>query len=295
MRIKIKVRGGQGGDGCVSFRHLKRRPLGGPDGGDGGDGGSVLIIGDKDYDSLNHLDPHKLYKAGNGQDGSGNGRKGKSGKDLIIRVPPGTLIHSDDKTGMVEAGDKIVLAQGGKGGRGNMSLRSSTNRLPERAEPGCPGEDREIYLEYLIPIDVAIIGKTNSGKSSLLKRLTGARPQISDLPFTTKRINLGTIQDEIHRITIGEIPSLNIEDFTPYLKRAKLVVILVDITSSFSEDLKELLALIGNKERIIVFSKVDQHHGPYPEIGDEECLYISGLNGQGFNTLKERILKHEAS
>jgi len=299
MRVKIRVCGGKGGDGCVSFHHRRGKPKGGPDGGNGGDGGSVKIICDGNLSTLSHLNSKVIYRAENGLPGNSNGKKGRRGHDLVLKVPAGTEIYEEKRliAKMKEgANNELLIAKGGRGGRGNKALRSATNRLPISAEPGKQGERRDLTLEFHIMLDIAIIGCTNCGKSLFLKRLTGANPRVSSRPFTTKGLNLGVIKDEYRRFVIGELPSARLDSHIEHLQDSKMIILLIDGSSDWQEAYYELVAFLddnrlSDKERIVVINKVDMIFPPYPEINGEECYHISALNGEGIGKIKERIIR----
>lgn len=297
MKLTIKVCGGKGGDGCVSFRHQRRKPLGGPDGGDGGDGGSVILVADQGIDSLDHISARRIYRAEDGAPGRSNGKRGKRGEDLIVNVPIDTEVYTGrELIGRISHhGDELIVARGGRSGRGNQSLRSSTARLPMSAEPGKVGEQREISLHFEIKIGVLIIGMTNSGKSLFLKILTGAHPRVSPRPFTSRTLNLGVLKDEYHSIRIGELPSGDLARFIRYLKNSKVIILLIDATGSVVEQYQDIIKFLreadmNGKERIVVFNKIDMLQGPYPAIEGEDCFYVSAINGSGIAEVRERIL-----
>jgi GTP-binding protein len=241
-RITIHVRGGDGGDGCVAFRREYKVPKGGPSGGDGGNGGNVIVRAEENVDSLAPLAGHKHWRAPHGRPGEGTYRTGRSGEDVVILVPPGTIVR-DAERGFVlkdlcRAGDVLVVAAGGRGGRGNTFFKSATNRAPREFEQGQPGEERTITLELKVIADVGLIGLPNAGKSTLLSRLSRAHPEIADYPFTTKYPNLGIVQvGDDHSFVLADIPGL-IEgahqgaglghEFLKHVERTRLLVHLVE-------------------------------------------------------------------
>lgn len=241
-RITIHVRGGDGGDGCMSFRHEYKVPRGGPNGGDGGDGGSVIIRAEVNVDSLAPLAGHKHWRADSGRPGQGSDWHGKNGSDVEILVPCGTIVR--DLAGghilkdLASPGETLVVAAGGKGGRGNTAFKSATNRAPREFEHGEKGAEREITLELKVIADVGLVGKPNAGKSTLLSRLSRAHPEIADYPFTTKYPNLGIVAvGEERSFVMADIPGL-IEgahaglglghEFLRHVERTKVLVHLVE-------------------------------------------------------------------
>jgi len=241
-RITIYVRGGDGGNGCVAFRHEFKVARGGPWGGDGGDGGSVIVRAEENVDSLAALAGHKHWRAGSGRPGQGANWTGKGGDDVEILVPPGTIIRDADQGHVLKdlshAGDKVVVAAGGRGGHGNTHFKTATNRTPRESEPGKPGEERNVTLELKVIAGVGLVGKPNAGKSTLLSRLSRAHPEIADYPFTTKYPNLGIVQVGFdHSFVVADIPGL-IEgahagaglghEFLKHVERTKVLVHLVE-------------------------------------------------------------------
>jgi GTP-binding protein len=209
--LEISVAAGRGGDGCISFRREKYIAKGGPDGGDGGDGGSIILRALGQVDSLSNLSK-RVYKAENGQHGMGKGQFGRSGKDLIIEVPRGTRVY-DAETGelladLVEEGQILVAARGGRGGWGNARFVTPTRQAPRFAEAGEEGEKRRLRLELMLLADVGLVGYPNAGKSSLLAALTHAHPKIASYPFTTLSPNLGVIERNLECITMADIPGI---------------------------------------------------------------------------------------
>ncbi len=212
-RVIIVTRSGRGGDGCVSFRREKYVPRGGPDGGDGGHGGSVVLLAEEGVDSLSSLTGRRDWRAQAGKPGGGSNRHGASAADLVIKVPPGTLVkdavHELVLKDLARPGDQIVAARGGKGGKGNARFKSATNRVPRESTRGGAGEERELALELKLIADVGLLGKPNAGKSTLLSRVSRARPRIADYPFTTKIPNLGIVQIDLDRsFVMADIPGL---------------------------------------------------------------------------------------
>lgn len=320
-RVQIHVSGGKGGNGCSSFRREKYIPLGGPDGGDGGEGGSVFVVAETGIDHLSALAHRKHWNAPNGRPGLGSNCHGKNGEDLIIRVPPGTIIR-DAKAGhiikdLTEAGEMVVIAKGGKGGHGNTRFKSSTERAPRQCTPGQDGEIRDLILELKCIADVGLLGMPNAGKSTLLSRLSRARPEIAAYPFTTKHPNLGLVQIDLERsFMMADIPGL-IEgahlghglghEFLRHIERAGILVHLVepepadgsDPIANYQAIRKELDSYseeLGQRPEIVVVSKSELPSAAEVrerltiELGSE-ALAISAVTGQGLNDLIWRILQ----
>ena len=318
---EIRVEAGKGGNGCVSFRREKYIQRGGPDGGDGGDGGSIILAAEEGVASLAHLIHHSQWKAANGQPGGGAKCHGRSAEDLIVSVPPGTMIF-DAKHGhlikdLSAVGETAVVAQGGRGGRGNVRFKSATNRTPRDFTPGEPGEIRTLRLELKVIADVGLVGKPNAGKSTLLSRLSRARPEIAPYPFTTKSPNLGQVQFDLDRSFImADIPGL-IEgahegvglghEFLRHIERAGIFVHLVEPAPTDGTDplanyrairteLELHNAELGRRPEILVVTKADlpgadEVRRQLAEIVGHEVLLISAVTGQGLNDLVGRIAK----
>src|SRR5688500_16360546 len=209
----IHIKAGDGGHGCVSFRREKYIPKGGPDGGDGGRGGDVVFVADPHKDTLLDFSGKHHWKAGRGQAGMGKKMYGKGGDDLVVPVPPGTLIFDSEHQALPadldEPGKRVVVAKGGKGGRGNWHFRSSTNQTPRYAEPGTEGQERNLRLELKLIADVGLVGMPNAGKSTLLSVLSAARPKIGDYPFTTLDPPLGIVDIAgYRRMVLAHTPGL---------------------------------------------------------------------------------------
>jgi len=319
--VEIEVQSGKGGDGAVSFRREKYVPRGGPDGGDGGHGGSVIVIAQQGVDSLGALAHRKHWKAAHGQRGGSAKCHGASADDLIIRVPPGTVVfdakHGHVLKDLAAEGDQVTVAAGGRGGKGNTRFKSSTNRAPREFTPGGQGERRMLRLELKVIADVGLVGKPNAGKSTLLSRLSRARPEIAAYPFTTKHPNLGRVQLDLDRSFImADIPGL-IEgahagvglghEFLRHVERAGILVHLVEPQPtdasdplenyrSIRDELQQYDANLAERPEIVVVSKADLPEGEElveklgKETGDDVIL-ISAVTGQGLNTLVGAIAR----
>jgi len=318
-QVEIQVEAGKGGDGCVSFRREKYVPRGGPDGGDGGDAGSVILVARHGVDSLTALAHRKHWRAPNGQPGRGADCHGANGADMIIEVPPGTVVY-DAKHGhvlkdLVAEGDNVVAARGGKGGKGNTRFKSATNQAPRQSTPGSPGESRILRLELKMIADVGLVGCPNAGKSTLLSRLSRARPKIAAYPFTTKHPNLGQVQiDYDHSFILADIPGL-IEgahagvglghEFLRHIERAGILVHLVEPAPTdgtapianyhtIREELRQHNEELCRREEVVAVTKADLPEAEAireqlaAELG-RDVLLISAVTGEGLNALVGRI------
>jgi GTP-binding protein len=318
-RVQIEVQAGNGGNGCVSFRREKYVPHGGPDGGDGGKGGSVIIVARKGVNNLAGLSHQRFWKAGNGGHGSGANRSGKDGQDLILEVPTGTLVY-DSKNNFIlrdltHDGDMLVAARGGEAGKGNARFKSPTNRAPRDHTPGGEGERRELLLELKVIADVGLIGMPNAGKSTLLSRLTKARPQIADYPFTTKYPNLGIVQIGFDRtFVLADIPGL-IEgahmgaglghEFLRHIERAGILVHLVepfpadesDPVANYRAIRDELVQYdekLGERPEIVAVTKAELPDANLVRDrlaaeNNAPVLLISAVTGEGLNKLMQAV------
>jgi GTP-binding protein len=315
-KAKIEVAAGRGGNGCVSFRREKYVPRGGPDGGDGGDGGSVVLEASEHMRTLLDFKFKSLFKAEKGEHGKGNNMAGRGGRDVVLKVPAGTVVK-EVGTGqvlgdLVSPGQRVVVAEGGRGGKGNARFATPVDRAPRRRGTGHEGECRSIELELRLIADVGIVGVPNSGKSTLLSKISRARPKIDSYPFTTLSPNLGLVRaGEFDDFVAADIPGL-IEgshagkglghDFLRHIERTRVLLFLLD--ASQAEDgsdyrllLKEI-ELFGKgllaKPRVLCFNKVDllsaRELAELPrQIEGKDVLRISALKGEGLNELIQRL------
>jgi GTPase len=250
--VDIQVQAGDGGKGCMSFRREMRVPRGGPNGGDGGHGGSITVVASAHQNTLVHYRFHPEFKAERGQHGLGSDCTGAGGSDLELEVPPGTVVYEKNGDELIAladlrtVGDRALVARGGRGGRGNAAFATSTNRAPRRTEPGWPGEQRTLRLRLKLLADVGLVGFPNAGKSTLISRISEARPKIADYPFTTLTPNLGVVSLSGDRsFVVADVPGL-IEGahlghglgtkFLAHLERTKVLVHLIDVSSSTGRD-----------------------------------------------------------
>ncbi|EKE01515.1 MAG: hypothetical protein ACD_21C00110G0004 [uncultured bacterium] len=280
--VKIKVKAGSGGNGCMSFRREKFAPFGGPNGGDGGNGGSIFFVTDRNLNTLVDFRFQKIFEAERGQDGMGTQCTGKNGDDLIIRVPVGTLIYNSSTdeliADLIEDNQKICVAKGGFHGFGNLHFKSSTNRAPRKTTPGHPGEEYDLRLELKLLADVGLLGLPNAGKSTFIRSVSAARPKVADYPFTTLYPNLGVVRVDMERsFVVADIPGL-IEgaaegaglgiQFLKHLSRTSILLHLVDVAPTDDSDpvvsakaiikeIKKFSPELAKKERWLVLNKID--------------------------------------
>jgi GTP-binding protein len=318
-RVELFVKGGDGGRGAATFRREKYVPKGGPDGGDGGDGGSVIVRADPNADNLAGLTMKKHWKAKNGEPGGSAKCAGANADDIILLVPPGTIIRDRDRGNilkdLVEPGDEVVVAKGGKGGRGNVHFKSATNRTPRQFEPGEEGEERWIVLELKVIADAGLVGFPNAGKSTLLSRLSRATPEIAPYPFTTKHPNLGIVTlGGDASFVLADLPGL-IEgaaqgvglghEFLRHVERTRVLVHLVEPLPSDASDpvknyhairkeLHDYIVPLDTKPEIVCVSKAELPGAE--EVRDRlaadlgrEVLLISAVTGQGLSVLVGRV------
>jgi GTPase len=322
-RVKIFVKGGDGGRGCVSFRREPYVPRGGPDGGSGGDGGDVLLEAVSHQNTLLPLRYHAEFRARRGEHGGPGNRSGARGADLVIPVPPGT-IAVDEVSGavlgeLVSTGQRLAVARGGHGGRGNRSFLSNRNRAPREAEPGEPGEEHWLRLDLRSMADVGLLGFPNAGKSTLLSRLSAARPRIAEYPFTTLTPVLGTVELGDQSYVVADIPGI-IEgahrgaglglQFLRHVQRTRALLHVVDASGASGRDpANDLLAVreevrrwdpsLLERPQLVAATKRDTVIAPDPLPALEreaarlglEVLPISALTGQGLPELKRALLR----
>ena len=314
--LKIKIQSGKGGAGSVHFRREKYLPKGGPDGGNGGDGGSIIMKGNEHLHTLLHLKYKKIIKAKDGGPGHGMNKYGSRGADEYIEVPLGTQIYDDESSKIIgeiiEHNQELVVAQGGKGGLGNTYFKSPTNQTPRYAQPGIPGEEKRLTLELKILADVGLVGKPNAGKSTLLSKLSAAKPKIGDYPFTTLVPNVGVVRyKDTENFVMADIPGiipgasqgkgLGLK-FLRHIERNASLVILIEASDDIKDTYEILLNELNNyskqiafKKKLLAISKVDlldqelieeikQNHLP-----DIKTVFISSFTGHGLNELKDAI------
>jgi len=330
--VDIHVQAGSGGNGCLSFRREKFVPRGGPDGGDGGHGGSVIIVATATRNTLVDFRFHPEFEAKRGQHGQGSNRTGHSADDLEIAVPVGTLVFEKDPethdlrllADLAEEGQRVVVAKGGRGGRGNARFVSSTNRAPRRTEPGIEGEEKQLQLQLKLIADVGLVGFPNAGKSTLISRISAARPKIADYPFTTLVPNLGVVRlDDERSFVVADVPGLIKgaheghglgHQFLRHIERTKVLVHLVDVSGASGrepvedfdtivEELQRFSPAVAAKPQIVVATKMDAVDDPARVKALERhvkkqkvpLLKISGVTGEGLDALLEAAWDRIAS
>jgi GTPase len=325
--VKILVKAGNGGNGCLAFRREKYVPRGGPSGGDGGRGGDVLLVANEHQNTLLHLRYNPEHKAERGRHGEGSNKTGAEGRSVEVEVPVGTVVYDDD-TGerlfdLSHPGDRVTVARGGRGGRGNARFATSTHQAPTEHEPGRPGEEKRLRLELKLLADVGLVGFPNAGKSTLISRISAARPKIADYPFTTLEPNLGVVElPDFRSFVVADIPGL-IEGahlghglgtrFLRHIERTRLLVHLVDVSPASGRDpvedfetvqreLASFSEMLVQKPMIVVATKMDIAQDPervetlrrYAKEHGFEFFEISSATGLGIEKLKfamaERVL-----
>jgi GTP-binding protein len=320
--VRIRVEAGDGGRGCVSFRREKYVPRGGPNGGDGGDGGDVVFAVDPGLSTLVDLSYPQHLRAGRGEHGRGKDQHGARGADLVLRVPPGTLVYEAESEELLAdlraPGARAVVARGGRGGRGNMNFATPTNRAPRRAEPGTPGERRELRLELRILADAGLLGFPNVGKSTLIRAVSAARPRVADYPFTTLVPHLGVVRvDEDSSFVLADVPGL-IEGahaghglgtrFLRHLARTAVLVHLLDVSGltgrdpvadfdALNRELELASGELARKHQIVVAGKLDlaETRTRLPAVREALAARgialhaVSGATGEGTRELMQVV------
>ncbi len=310
---KIKVIAGDGGNGSASFHHEPYKPKGGPDGGDGGDGGSVILRADRSVGTLLDLRDHPHIKAGRGVNGERSRRYGARGKERIVLVPPGTVVYDDEDVLIADLageGDEMIAAQGGRGGKGNVHFATSTRQAPAFAQKGEPGDERTLRLELRLLADVGLVGFPNAGKSTLVSRISAAKPKIASYPFTTLVPNLGVVKHKEKSFVVADIPGLvegastgkGLGDrFLRHVRRAAVLVFLVDLAAEDRDPLndvdilkRELIAFdpeLGERPSLILASKIDVDPGRVDDVlkRHPDAHPISAVSGAGIDSFVETV------
>ncbi len=316
---EIEVAAGKGGDGAITFRREKYVPKGGPSGGNGGNGGNIVLKADSNLFTLLDFRYKRKYKAQHGQPGGNSRKDGKSGEDIIIKIPVGTIVKNI-QTGKVifdmnKPGQEVILAKGGKGGKGNSNFATPTNQAPRIAEPGKEGNSLKIILELKLIADVGLVGFPNAGKSTLISKISAARPKIADYPFTTLAPNLGIVKyKEYKSFTVADIPGI-IEGahegkglglkFLKHIERTRILLFLIDIaTDNYQEDydilfneLKSYSKKLAEKKKIVSLSKADlagdreikKITNKKLKNSDSTILVFSSATGQGIQELLDYL------
>ena len=314
---KVFVKSGDGGDGCLSFRREKYIEFGGPDGGNGGKGGDIVVVGTKSLNTLVDYRFKKHFKAKKGRSGSGRNRTGASGEDLTLKLPLGTeILINDEVIADVTSDDKIILFPGGRGGKGNINFKSSTNRAPRKTTPGEKGYESDIVLRLKILADVGLVGFPNAGKSSLLRKISAAKPKVADYPFTTLEPKLGVVRANDDEVVVADIPGLLSGahkgnglgfQFLKHIERCKSIIHLIDVTNedifseykTICEELDKYDQSIKKKKKIIALNKCDlitetQIKKIKKNFEDElqkDVYMISAISGYGIEKITKQILK----
>jgi GTP-binding protein len=320
---KITVKAGDGGHGCIAFRREKFVPRGGPSGGDGGNGGNIYLVTDSHENTLLKFRFNHTFRAERGRHGEGSTRHGKNGEDLEIKVPVGTVVY-DDETGdklhdFTQPKERALIAQGGRGGHGNAHFASSVNRAPHKAQDGAFGEEKTLRLELKLLADVGLVGYPNVGKSTLISRISAARPKIADYPFTTLEPQLGVVSVDHKSFVVADIPGL-IEgahlghglgiQFLKHIERTRLLLHMIDVSvenerdpveefKAIDSELSEYNPDLAKKKQIVVAAKMDvadakkvQKLQRWCKKNNLELLKISSVTGEGLEELKRSILEN---
>src|SRR4051812_3454575 len=310
-RVVVKVEAGTGGSGCTSFRREHRVPMGGPDGGDGGRGGDIIVRGDSNLATLLDYTYRDRWSAERGEHGMGSNKTGHSGGDVVMPVPPGTIVRDNDTHEIIaeilEDGQEAIVAKGGRGGKGNSFFATATHQAPREWQPGEEGEARTLELELKLIADVGLVGQPNAGKSTLLSVISAARPKVADYPFTTLAPNLGVVQLTDHRtFVVADIPGI-IEgahegkglglQFLRHIERTRILAFLIPIDAmdwqaeydQLREEIAEYSADLAAKPHCVVFSKMDllgeEYAPPIEAPGAFGLFAVSAAGRQGLDAL----------
>jgi GTP-binding protein len=314
-RARIRVQAGRGGDGSLHFRREKHVPKGGPDGGDGGPGGDVVLVADPDLRDLSSFRARKWFKAGRGEPGRGALKHGAAGETVEIRVPVGTQVFDEDEQLIADLAApqaRVVVARGGQAGRGNKRFASPTRQVPRFAETGVPGEEAALELRLKLLADAALVGLPNAGKSSLLARISNARPKVADYPFTTLAPILGTVDaPDSRQLTVADVPGL-IEgasegvglghEFLAHLERARLLLHVIDASEGDADERWRVIdcelgaygAGLDERPQIVVLNKIDLRPDPPFDVADDRILRVfrvSCATGAGIEELKRGLFE----
>lgn len=309
----ITVESGPGGNGCISFRREKFVPRGGPDGGSGGNGGSIFLVGNRNLTTLYDLKVKPHYRAGRGLHGKGKNMHGRNGADLLIPVPAGTVVHDGAAVfgEITKHGERLNVARGGRGGRGNAHFVSSTNRAPRKAEPGMPGVTKKLKIVLKLISDIGIVGLPNAGKSTLLRAMTNARPRIGRYPFTTLSPNLGALKSETAaaHVIIADMPGIIKGahqgkgiglQFLRHIERTRVLVVVLDAAApdpaaqyaTLLDEFARYDRRLLDKRRIVVLNKIDLLDRPPALDVPDRLFLVSALKGTGVEALSA-YLQHE--
>jgi GTP-binding protein len=314
-RARIHVQAGRGGDGALSFRREKFVPKGGPDGGDGGPGGDVVLVADPDLRDLSSFRTRQHFKAGKGGAGGGSGRHGASGEAVELRVPVGTEVLDADEqlvADLVAPGARVAAAGGGAGGRGNRRFATPTRQTPRFAETGLPGEEADLELRLKLLADAALVGLPNAGKSSLLRRISNAKPKVADYPFTTLQPVLGTVESDERQLVVADVPGL-IEgasegvglghEFLAHLERARLLLHVIDAAAgdpaegfaAIDRELEAYGAGLAERPQAVVLNKLDlMEEAPAFETADQRVVRVfplSAATGEGVEAFRRALFE----